>query len=108
MIGHEQVIYARSRGVEMPGVFLDDSNLPPVRRPWLDPEYAMLNGGPPTVYLGDDDPETVDLEFLRGLRVHLISFDLDRWATLYGRLQALPVAHLIASYGGEFNEWRPG
>jgi hypothetical protein len=109
MIGHEQIIFARSRGLPVEAAIVEDRRAPEAIRPWLDVELALMNGSIPTVYVGGDDPETTDLAFLRGLRVHLWA-DQDgifRWGAWYEKLQDLPVAHLIAPYEGEINQWRP-
>lgn len=111
MTGHNQVIYARSNGLPVECVFLEDAIAPPNprNRDWLDPENALCTGALPVIYVADESPPYVDVAFLRGLRVHLVGDEtrgIERWSEWFSLLQDLPVAHLCATYDGEVVQWR--
>ena len=88
MRGHEPLIAMRKAGKGPDTVFLDDFPSP-VARDWHDPGRRYGEKWPndlATVELAqDDDPATLDLGFVAGMRVHISSMQEGRAKALSRR-----------------------
>lgn len=98
MKGHRQIETLRSAGYKPSAVFVCD---------WhgANPDRDIEQSGLPAVYVAGDTPETSDLRFLIGCRVHLQSDDPSRAVAWVDRLLSDGASHVIQSTGGEVYQW---
>jgi len=109
MRGHECVINLRKGGKKPRSVFFFLGVYPYPTNDAFDPEKALLRLELPEVWVGDTDPKTIDLTFLKNLTVHLIDFEgkmesyLAWWIAI---IKAEPKLLIGVDWDDQLNTWR--
>jgi hypothetical protein len=106
MIGHQQIINLRQRGMKPHSVFVLIGEHPKFKIDFNDPERALENEFIPTVYTGITDPERIDLTWIKGVRVHLIGGDLKSYMSWWiSIINAEPKLLVGIDWDSQVNVW---
>ena len=96
MIGHQQIVTLRNRGMRPAGIVVADY-------PGKLPDEADCM---PTVFVADDEPARTDLRFVNGCQVHLHADDSSRASAWVDRLLQDGAKSVIQLTQGEIYVWR--
>lgn len=99
----------RKMGMRPSDVFVQVLQEPPATKGLFDAELAISFGFFPQIDVApNDQPLTLDLRCLRGVRVHVCGEDQQRVLAVANRAVAFNPAEIIAAgYPGELFLWKP-